>query len=130
VTSWLAVGLGSALGALARFALSLQMLEWLGPDFPWGTLVVNGLGAALIGIMAEVMKPPGPLDLGPYGRPFMLTGFCGGFTTFSIFSLETLLLWTEADALVATAYVVASVALWVAAVLAGVAVGRRLIPAR
>ncbi len=126
--AWLAVGLGSALGAVARFALSVWMIDALGYGFPWWTLAVNGLGAALIGVFAEVTRPPGPLNLGPHGRPFLLTGFCGGFTTFSIFSLETLLAWQEGAPSMALTYVAASLVVWIAAVLAGVALGRRLTP--
>ena len=123
---WLAVGLGSALGALGRFALSVWLIDALGPGFPWWTFAVNALGAFAIGVLAEVTKPPGPLDLGPYGRPFLLTGLCGGFTTFSIFSLETLRLWLEGEAALASAYAAGSIAVWIGAVLAGVTAGRRL----
>ncbi len=128
--AWLAVGLGSALGAVARFALSVWLIDLLGPGFPWWTFAVNALGALAIGGLAEVTKPPGPVDLGPHGRPFLLTGLCGGFTTFSIFSLETLTLWTDGLPALACAYAAGSIAVWMAAVLAGVAAGRRLAATR
>jgi fluoride exporter len=87
-----AVAAGSALGALARFLCSLALTGLLGPAFPWGTLAVNGLGSFLIGLYATVSEPGGRLRAGPAWRHFVIAGFCGGFTTFSIFSLETLLL--------------------------------------
>lgn len=128
--AWLAVGLGSALGALGRFALSVWLIGLLGPGFPWWTFAVNALGALAIGMLAEVTKPQGPLNLGPHGRPFLLTGLCGGFTTFSIFSLETLILWIDGLPTLAFGYAAGSIAVWIAAVLVGVDVGRRLASAR
>jgi fluoride exporter len=87
-----AVGVGSALGALARYLCTLAMVALLGPAFPWGTLAVNVLGSFLIGLYATVTEPDGRLRASPAQRQFVIAGFCGGFTTFSIFSLETLLL--------------------------------------
>ncbi|MFW6077198.1 MAG: fluoride efflux transporter FluC, partial [Hyphomicrobiales bacterium] len=86
-----AVGAGSALGALARFGCSTALLALLGPAFPWGTLAVNALGSFLIGLYAT-SEPAGRLVVGAARRSFVVAGFCGGFTTFSIFSMETLLL--------------------------------------
>jgi fluoride exporter len=107
-----AVAAGSALGALARFLCSLALTGLLGPAFPWGTLAVNGLGSFLIGLYATVSEPGGRLPAGPAWRHFVIAGFCGGFTTFSIFSLETLLL--------------VEVALWLVSVWIGHRIGSRM----
>ena len=121
-----AVAAGSALGALARFMCSLALTGLLGPGFPWGTLAANGLGSFLIGLYATVSGPGGRLPAGPVGRQFVITGFCGGFTTFSIFSLETLLL-AETQAIgLAGAYVAASLVTWLTLVWVGCRTGARL----
>lgn len=121
-----AVAAGSALGALARFLCSLALTGLLGPAFPWGTLAVNGLGSFLIGLYATVSEPAGRLRAGPARRHFVIAGFCGGFTTFSIFSLETLLL-VEAQAIgLAGAYITASLVTWLVMVWIGCRVGARL----
>ncbi|MEO1089048.1 MAG: CrcB family protein [Pseudomonadota bacterium] len=119
-----AVGFGSALGALARFGLSLALAH---DGFPWATLAANVVGAALIGAAAEAMKPPGPIDLGSRGRLFVMTGFCGGFTTFSLFGLETLELWQRGAPLLAMSYVALSAALWIVAVVVAMRVTRRYV---
>ena len=125
-----AVAAGSALGALARFLCSLALAGLLGPAFPWGTLAVNGLGSFLIGLYATVSIPGGRLPAGPAGRQFVIAGFCGGFTTFSIFSLETLLL-VEARAIgLASAYIAASLFAWLVLVWVGWLIGARLNCAR
>lgn len=121
-----AVAAGSALGALARFLCSLALTGLLGPAFPWGTLAVNGLGSFLIGLYATVSEPGGRLRAGPARRHFVIAGFCGGFTTFSIFSLETLLL-VEVQAIgLAGAYVAVSLVTWLVMVWIGCRVGTRL----
>lgn len=121
-----AVAAGSALGAMARFLCSLALTGLLGPAFPWGTLAVNGLGSFLIGLYATVSEPGGRLPAGPAGRHFVIAGFCGGFTTFSIFSLETLML-IDAQAIgPAVAYVAASLVTWLTLVWVGFLIGARL----
>lgn len=123
---YLAVGLGAALGSLARALVSLWLLALLGPAFPWGTLAVNVLGSFLIGLYATLSEPGGRLFASPAQRQFVLAGFCGGVTTFSIFSLEVVLLLDRGAAGLAAANVVASVLLWLLAVGAGYRLGRRL----
>ena len=114
-----AIGLGSALGAVARFLTSAGMVQALGPAFPWGTLVVNVLGSYLIGLYAGLSGPGGALPASPVTRAFVLAGFCGGFTTFSFFSLETVLLLEAGAVMTAALHVIASVVLWLLAVWAG-----------
>jgi CrcB protein len=101
------VALGGAAGAVARYLVSVVALAWLGPGFPWGTLAVNVAGSAAIGLAAGA-------GLEGSARLLVVTGFLGGFTTFSAFSLETGLLFERHPALAAL-YVVASVLLGLAA---------------
>ncbi len=84
------VALGGATGSVLRYLLVAQMRQWL-PLFPWGTLLVNGLGSCFAGAFlaysAKFLPTTGPLYL------LLMVGFLGGFTTFSAFSAETLQLW-------------------------------------
>jgi len=88
--TWLWVGLGSALGGVGRYGLSALAARWIGDTFPYGTLLVNVLGSFLIGIFAALVAPEGRLLVPTAARQFVMIGLCGGFTTFSSFSLETL----------------------------------------
>lgn len=123
---YISVAAGSALGALARYLCSVALLSLLGPGFPWGTLAVNVLGSFLIGLYATVTAPDGRMMAGLEQRAFVITGFCGGFTTFSIFSLEMLLLVERHAFGLAGLYVTASLALWLGAVWVGYRTGARL----
>lgn len=83
----IAIGFAGALGALARYAVSLAALRWLGEDFPYGTLCVNLAGCFLLGVIAELtMEDAG---LAPQTRAIIGTGFLGAFTTFSTFGVDT-----------------------------------------
>ena len=119
----LAVAAGSALGAAARYGVSLALLASLGPAVGWGTLVANGAGSFLMGLYAAAAEG-GPLT-GARWRGFVATGFCGGFTSFSVFSLEAVALAEEAPGWAAL-LVVGSVALWLLAVATGRRLGCRL----
>jgi CrcB protein len=121
-----AVAAGSALGALARYLCSVAAVALLGPAFPWGTLTVNVLGSFLIGLYASLSEPDGRLLASPAQRQFVMAGFCGGFTTFSIFSLETLLLVDRQEFHLAAIYVTVSVALWLASVWIGYRIGSKM----
>ncbi|MDD7970060.1 fluoride efflux transporter FluC [Roseinatronobacter alkalisoli] len=112
----LAVGLGGAVGTGARAGLSLAALHMLADAAFIATLAANILGAALIGYLATRALPPVPAAL-------LMTGFCGGFTTFSLFSLEVLVLM-ETSVSAALAYGAVSLVLWIAAVSAGYRLGR------
>lgn len=107
--TYLWIALGSALGGCARYAMSTYIGNG---GFPWGTLAVNVLGCFLIGVLATM------LDATPW-RQLLIVGFCGGFTTFSSFGLETLNLIRDGQLTRAGAYIVASVAVCLIAVWAG-----------
>ena len=110
---------GSALGGLARFWFGVWSLSAFGPDFPWGTLAINVIGSFVIGLAATGL-PVAASD----ARGLVMVGFCGGFTTFSSYSLQSLeLLQTERWA-AALAYMAGSVGLCLAATTAGWALGR------
>lgn len=84
---FIAIGFAGALGALARYGVSLAALRWFGRDFPYGTLCVNLAGCFLLGVIAELtMEDAG---LAPQTRAILGTGFLGAFTTFSTFGVET-----------------------------------------
>lgn len=85
---WLAVAVGGALGAVLRFAVSRGSADAFGTGFPWGTLIVNAVGAFAIGFLAAWFI--NRLSAGPALRALVLTGLLGGLTTFSTFSFETL----------------------------------------
>ena len=121
-----AVALGSALGSLARFGVSLGALAAFGPGFPFGTLAANVAGSWVIGLYAALSEPGGRLVASPAQRLFVLAGFCGGFTTFSIFSLETLRLAAAGAFGLAALNVALSVALWLMAVWFGYRAGMRI----
>lgn len=112
-----AIALGGALGALARYAAARQIGEALGFGFPWGTLSVNVLGSFLLGAAAETaaLAAPGGAAL----RGFLVVGLLGGFTTFSTFSLDTVLLAERGRLDLAAAYAALSAGLAVAGLLAG-----------
>jgi CrcB protein len=105
------IGLGSALGGMGRYWLSGLIATRVGETFPWGTLVVNVSGSLLIGFLATLTSPEGRFWLTPKTRLFFMSGICGGYTTFSSFSLQTLDLAREGDWFKASANIVLSTAL-------------------
>ena len=114
---WIAVG--SALGGMARFWCSGIVARLLGESFPWGTLIINVLGSLVIGVFATLTGPDGRLLVGTVPRQFVMIGICGGYTTFSSFSLQTLDLLNDGKWLYAGANLVASVVLCLIAVWLG-----------
>jgi len=112
--NYLWVAIGSAAGGVARYACSGLGTRWFGETFPWGTLFVNVSGSLLIGVMA-VTQPGDARWLGTDARALLMIGLCGGFTTFSSFSLQTLNLARNGEWVAAGAYTAASVVLCIAA---------------
>ncbi|MDB6168615.1 MAG: crcB [Verrucomicrobia bacterium] len=108
---YLLIALGGGLGSVTRFWLSEMISARMDSPFPWGTLVVNLTGCFAIGLLAFYSGPGGRHFTSQEGRFLLLTGFCGGYTTFSAFSLQTLTLLRSGDTGRAAAYVVVSVAL-------------------
>jgi CrcB protein len=87
---YLWVALGGAIGTAGRFALSLFAATHFGETFPWGTLIINITGSFVIGFFGTAADPDGMLMVRPEFRTFFMIGVCGGYTTFSSFSLQTL----------------------------------------
>jgi CrcB protein len=87
--------IGSALGGAARYWCSEFAAAQFGATFPWGTIFVNILGSFVIGFVATISGPDGKFLLSTPTRQFIMIGFCGGYTTFSSFSLQTLVLMRE-----------------------------------
>jgi CrcB protein len=82
---------------MARFWCSGFVARQFGEWFPWGTLIVNVLGSFVIGAFAALSATEGPFLIRPELRVFVMVGLCGGYTTFSSFSLQTLTLWLEGE---------------------------------
>jgi CrcB protein len=97
MATYLWIALGSALGGIARYACSNLAVSWFGPIFPWGTLIINVLGSFVIGFFGALTGPDGRLLVSGDARQFVMVGLCGGYTTFSSFSLQTLNLAQEGD---------------------------------
>ncbi|XOV88569.1 MAG: fluoride efflux transporter CrcB [Pseudomonadota bacterium] len=119
-----AIGLGGALGAVARHGVAHVCNLLFGTQFPYGTLVVNVVGSFLIGILFVLLVERALLP--PVWRSVLIVGFLGAFTTFSTFSLQTLALFEEGRAGAALVYVGASVIVCVLAAALGLALARQL----
>jgi len=116
---YVAVTLGSALGGLARYVTANAFSATIGGTFPWGILFINILGSFVIGFFATLSATDGRIAVSEATRQFVTAGICGGFTTFSAFSLQTLNLMRDEDWLGAGGNVVGSVALCLIAVWLG-----------
>ncbi len=117
---------GGALGSGVRHLVNVGMARALGPNFPWGTLTVNVVGSLLMGFLAEMILRR--LDGSMEARAFLLTGILGGFTTFSAFTLDISAMLGRGDSTTAGGYIVASVAISLAALYAGLALAKALYP--
>jgi CrcB protein len=117
--TYLWVALGSALGGMLRYWLSHVVDASVGETFPWGTLIVNVLGSFVIGVFATFTGPDGRAIVSSGVRIFVMIGLCGGFTTFSALSLQTLNLAREGEFFHAGMNVLLSVVLCLAAVWLG-----------
>jgi fluoride exporter len=122
--AWIAVAVGGAMGSVARFWLAGVMTTLTGPRFPWGTLLINVLGSLVIGLVAGLTLVPARVGMHPDMRIFLMTGVCGGFTTFSAFSLQTLELVQAGEMIPALGYAAGSVVLCVIATYCGWLLGQ------
>lgn len=112
---WIAVG--GALGSMARYATAVYVGRWFGTAFPWSTLLINIVGSFLIGVFAESFALS--WDTSQSTRAFLIVGICGGYTTFSTFSLDIVTLLNRGEAAMALCYVLASVVISLAGLYAG-----------
>jgi CrcB protein len=108
---------GGAIGTVARHLANVGFGRWLGAGFPWSTLFVNVVGGFLMGALIEALalRFDGSLEL----RTFIATGILGGFTTFSAFSMDAVLMIQRGETAMAAVYIGASVVLSILALLAG-----------
>jgi CrcB protein len=115
----LSIAVGGAAGSVARYGVNVASGKMFGMDFPYGTLIVNVVGSfvigALIAIFAQIWQPSENIRL------FLVTGFLGGFTTFSSFSLDFANLWQRGDYVASAAYLSASIVLSIVALFAAMA---------
>lgn len=118
VALYTAVAAGSVIGSVLRWLVGLAL--------PWGSVFVNLTGSFAIGFFAGMTAPGGRWFVGPRLRQFFMTGVCGGYTTFSMFSLETLRMLQQGKLVTAALYVALSLIAWLGAVWAGDALAMRL----
>lgn len=122
MNSMLLVAAGGAVGSVFRYLVGVWALRLFGPAFPWGTLLINITGSFAIGLFLEMIlrRFGGSAEM----RLLLMTGLCGGFTTFSSFSLDFVGLVERGAIPLAIAYVAASVVLSIGATFLGLFIGR------
>ncbi len=125
---YLIVFMGAGLGGAFRLGVNELAAHAVGVEFPFGTLIINILGAFLMGLLTEYFAFRGGMS--QEMRLFLTTGLLGGFTTFSTFALESVVLWERGQWMPAIAYVALSVFLSIAALIAGLAIVRLIIQAQ
>lgn len=118
---YLAVALGGALGTMGRYFVSGLVANAFGETFPWGTLLINITGSFVIGFFATLTAPDGRLMVSGTTRQFVMVGLCGGYTTFSSFSLQTLNLlrggeWAPAAGNILGSVVLCMIGVWLGAI--------------
>jgi len=118
--------IGGGLGSVARWAVSGLIANTVGQTFPWGTLFINVSGSLVIGLFATVTGPEGRWMAPATFRQFFMLGICGGYTTFSSFSLQTLTLMRDGGWFPAMGNIVLSVVLCLLAVTLGNVAAQRI----
>jgi CrcB protein len=118
VLAYFLIAIGSALGGMGRYFVSGVVTTLTGGTFPYGTMLVNISGCLVIGFFATLTGPDGRWLLGTPARQFVMIGLCGGYTTFSSFSLETLYLarageWMSATANAAGSVILCILSVWI-----------------
>src|SRR3954470_17006675 len=122
--SYLWVFFGGGLGASLRHLVNLICARCIGTGFPWGTFIINITGSTVMGVIAGYLAFKGEASQ-PW-RLFLMTGVLGGYTTFSAFSLDAVLLYERGETGLALFYVLGSVVLSIAGLLGGLALVRHL----
>ena len=120
----LAVAVGGALGSVARYLVGIGAGKLFGTDFPWGTLIINITGSFLMGVLAGLFATR--WNLPQAARIFLTVGICGGYTTFSTFSLDSFYLIERGELAATAAYMVGSVVLSVCALIGAMHVVRTI----
>jgi CrcB protein len=120
----LAVAIGGAIGSVTRYLVGIGSAKLFGVGFPWGTLIINVTGSFLIGAFVGLFATK--WDLPQVARVFLTVGICGGYTTFSTFSLDAWYLIERGQTAASTAYMLGSVILSVAALVAALHLIRAL----
>jgi CrcB protein len=118
VLAYVLIAIGSALGGMGRYFVSGVVTTLTGGTFPYGTMLVNISGCLVIGFFATLTGPDGRWLVGTPARQFVMIGLCGGYTTFSSFSLETLYLarageWMSATANAAGSVILCILSVWI-----------------
>ncbi len=126
MVNYFCIALGGAIGTVGRYWLSEVVARTIGETFPWGTLIINVSGSFVIGFFGALTGPDGRIFVGTTARQFVMIGICGGFTTFSSFSQQTLNLMHDGEWLYAGGNIVGSVALCLLAVWIGYALATSL----
>ena len=121
----LLIAAGGALGSVARYLMGKLSLALWGPDFPWGTMIVNVLGCFIMGVLAAFMAHY--TEFSQEVRAFLMVGVLGGFTTFSAFALDFVSLTERGSYMSAAFYIIGSVLLSVSALMAGLYLVRNLL---
>ncbi|MEO6836221.1 MAG: fluoride efflux transporter CrcB [Candidatus Tumulicola sp.] len=122
LVAFVAVGAGGAIGSMLRYAVTLVMVERIGPGFPWHTAAINVVGSFLIGVIAVYAQST--TGVSPAASAFAIVGVLGGFTTFSTFSYDTVTLVSDGAGGLALAYCLGTVILGVAAAITGMSLAR------
>lgn len=120
------VFLGAGIGGALRHGVNVASPRWLGIGFPYGTMAINILGSGLMGLVAGWFAFKAGESASQDLRLFLATGILGGFTTFSAFSLDAVLLWERGETMLAAIYVIGSVVVSLAALIGGLALVRGL----
>lgn len=122
--NYLLVFVGGGLGATLRHAINMVCARCIGTGFPWGTFIINITGSTVMGLIAGYLALKG--DAAQPWRLFLMTGILGGYTTFSAYSLDSMLLYERGEIGLAAVYVVGSVVISIAGLAAGLALMRHL----
>jgi len=125
--SYLIVFIGAGIGGTLRHGVNVTCGRYCGTDFPWGTLTINVTGSLVMGLMAGYFAFKAGESWSQHMRLFLMTGILGGYTTFSAFSLDSVLLWERGQALAAAAYVAGSVGFSLVGLVAGLTIMRTLL---